>query len=366
MSTTTTEIAWCDRTWNPTKGCSRVSPGCQKCYAEGIALRFSREGLPFHGFVKRDARGKAQWTGKVEPVPDALGEPLSWQKPARVFVNSMSDLFHEELSNENIAAVFGVMAAARQHTFQILTKRAERMREWFAWLEREAHECNAGKGMSQAARCLVEAQRASGGLPKLAREVDRICATPWPLPNVWLGVSVEDQKRADERIPYLRQTPAAIRFLSCEPLLEPIDISRHLWPVHDRWPATYRSSEEARAAGATVTRHRQALVSADARFIDWIIVGGESGGRARPCDPAWLRALVTQGQEAGAAVFVKQLGSLPVEGLDVTGNFRTDPKTGNRQIEMTGRLVPLRHKKGGDMHEWPEDLRVQDFPKETP
>ena len=130
MSTATTAIAWCDRTWNPVRGCSRVSPGCEHCYAELIALRFSRDGLPFHGFVRRDRNEKAQWTGKVELVENALTEPLSWRKPARIFVNSMSDLFHEALPDEDILRVFDVMRQAEHHTFQVLTKRAARMADF--------------------------------------------------------------------------------------------------------------------------------------------------------------------------------------------------------------------------------------------
>lgn len=203
MSTTTTEISWTDRTWNPIRGCSRVSEGCRFCYAEGVAYRFSGPGQPYEGLARK-VNGRAAWTGKVRLVESALTEPLSWRKPARIFVNSMSDLFHEHVSDEFIAAVFGVMAAAPQHTFQVLTKRAERMREVVSALSVElVRECTL-------------------------KLTGRMIRGDWmlPLPNVWLGVSCEDQQRADERIPLLLQTPAVVRFVSCEPLLGPIDLSR--------------------------------------------------------------------------------------------------------------------------------------------
>lgn len=151
----TTGISWTDSTWSPLRGCSVASPGCENCYAAGIAARFSGSGLPFEGFAKKSAkRGLPQWTGKVELRPEHLADPLRWRKGRRIFVSSMSDVFHEELSNEDIAAIFGVMAAAPQHTFQVLTKRAERMKAWFDWFRAELGD-EADAATDRSNECLA-------------------------------------------------------------------------------------------------------------------------------------------------------------------------------------------------------------------
>ena len=147
---------------------------------------------------------------------------MHWRDPVKIFVNSMSDLFFEAFAYEEIAAIFGIMAACPQHTFQVLTKRVEEARSWFAWLSKQAKSVNAGRGMSEAAFCLAMAQRYCSD-KKLTQNLDQLFAQPWPLPNVWLGASVEDQKRADERLPILANLPAAIRFVSYEPALEYVD-----------------------------------------------------------------------------------------------------------------------------------------------
>ena len=330
-----TSIAWTDTTWNPVRGCSRVSEGCRNCYAERQAARFSDHGQYAHGFVERTPSGP-RWTGKVELVPEKLDEPLGWLKPRRVFVNSMSDLFHEALPFEAIDMVFAVMALAWWHTFQVLTKRPERMREYMA--DRGADERTARASLSF---------RPMETLAGVDRSLGTCGWDPWPRPNVWLGVSVEDQATADERIPLLMETPAAVRFLSCEPLLGPVDVSGFMWPVHDRWPSQYRTASEARADGAVVTRHRQGAVLAGTPFVKWVIAGGESGPKARPCDVAWILSLVEQCREAGVPAFVKQLGARP-EAMHANG------------VNMT--TLRLKDAKGADPSEWPEDLRVQEFP----
>jgi protein gp37 len=215
-------------------------------------------------------------------VPEKLTEPLRWKKPRRVFVNSMSDLFHEDLSAAYIADVFAVMARTPQHTYQVLTKRPERM------------------------LMLLLAPPAG--------------VEPWPLPNVWLGVSVENQHFADERIPLLLQTPAAVRFISAEPLLDAVDLSPFL-PVET-------------IGGVELER-----------WLDWVIVGGESGPGARPFNIEWARSIVQQCQAAGVPVFVKQLGRFAIDDSNGTA-FR----------------MALRSTKGGESSEWPADLRVREFP----
>lgn len=205
-----TDIEWADKVWNFIIGCDRISPGCVNCYALRMANRLEQNPMApaYSGIVKTIGKRSPhpEWTGVVRVIPEKLTDPLHWRKPRRVFVNSMSDLFHEGLADGDIEKAFAVMALCPQHTFQVLTKRAARMREWF--------ERMGPFGMNVRGAAF----RIAGKDP----------ATRWPLPNVWLGVSAEDQRRADERIPHLLATPAAVRWISAEPLLGPLDILRDL------------------------------------------------------------------------------------------------------------------------------------------
>lgn len=247
-----TAIEWTDRTWNPVTGCTKVSPGCDHCYAESIAERF-RGGPAFpNGF-------------DVQLREHKLTEPLRWRKPSKVFVNSMSDLFHDAVPDEYIARVFAVMALAPRHTFQVLTKRHARMRSLLS---------------SPAFADLVDAESIPYDRSPLGHR--RISL---PLRNVWLGVSTENQQWADIRIPALLDTPAAIRFVSAEPLLGPIDLIE-AGGVHDSPPRT-------------------GLIRPP---LDWVIVGGESGRAARPMDPQWARDIRDQCVSAGVPFHFKQFG----------------------------------------------------------
>lgn len=305
-----TGISWTDATWNPVRGCSRTiatgakQSGCGDgtgggCYAERTAGRFCGPGKPYEGLVRITAKG-ARWTGEVRLVPEHLADPLRWRKPRRIFVNSMSDLFHEQLPFDQIAAVFGVMAAAPQHTFQVLTKRASRMRRWFELIEREASDSHVPPaeicGIRAVNHCV---DLDSAGLPQV-----------WPLPNVWLGVSVENQEAADERIPELLATPASVRFLSCEPLIGEVDLDK---------PRCGSCGEETPIVdvegghGTTIpwcSEHEEEgsyghWLHLDGG-IDWVIAGCESGPGARTCEVEWLRSLRDQCEEAGVAFFLKQ------------------------------------------------------------
>lgn len=327
-------ISWTEQTWNPIRGCSRVSEGCRNCYAETMAARFSGPGQPYEGLAKSTPSGP-RWTGKVMLVEDHLADPLKWTRPRLVFVNSMSDLFHEALTNEQIAAVFGVMAAAPRHTFQVLTKRAKRMREWFAWLEATARQIvNVFPDDPVAwrrAHLLSAAGLRTGALSKKPISAAVISAQPWPLPNVWLGVSVEDQASADERIPYLLETPAAVRWVSYEPALGPVDFGAWLGS------RDYVATEGGQFASDPA--------------IDWIVVGGESGPGARPFDVELARKTIEACRAAEVACFVKQLGARP---------YTLNPNCTAQDDEQ---FWSLRDKKGGDPSEWPEDLRVREWPK---
>lgn len=226
-----TKIEWADKVWNPVTGCTKVSDGCRNCYAERMAERFWKD----------------RQFSDVQCHADRLKQPLSWKKPARVFVNSMSDLFHLDVDKDFIGDVFRNMEKTPQHTFIILTKRPKEMLYWFNLMNAERY-----------------------------------------LPNVWLGVSVENQQTADERIPLLLKTPAAVRFVSCEPLLGPVDLSNN-HPEY-LWGQDSRDGET------------------DQDPLDWVICGGESGPNARPMHPDWARSLRDQCQAAGVPFFFKQNG----------------------------------------------------------
>lgn len=293
------------RTWNPIRGCTRISPGCGGpgphggCYAEVIAARFSGPGLPYHGIAEMRG-GKARWTGKLAFVEEKLTEPLKVRKPTTWFVNSMSDLFHESVPDAWIDRVFAVMALCPQHTFQVLTKRSARMRSYMQNDER-----------SPAARVLKIGD-AAGRIAYAAK----IPATewPWPLPNVWLGVSAEDQRRADERVPDLLATPAAVRFVSAEPLLGPIDF-RALKPGPeeislDALAGAFTATASFAGGLANYQAGLDALPPLPSRRpgLDWIIVGGESGPGARPMHPDWARQIRDACAAAGVAFHFKQWG----------------------------------------------------------
>jgi len=289
-----TGIEWTDATWNPMTGCQKISEGCRWCYADTMAKRIQGNYRKLEGEGKPIPAGIKRYRDGFAPAfhPDALGEPLRWMKPRRVFVCSMSDLFHTSFSFEQIAAVFGVMAACPQHQFQVLTKRVDRALKFYEWLQ-DRIEYHGGWCPGGAAQvCFMEAMKYTSeiSLGQMMGEVDE--RVPWPLPNVWVGVTVENQRAADERIPLLLKVPAAVRFLSCEPLIGPVDLVE-----------TFEDVIGSLGAGRlcdTWTLHGNSM--------DWVIAGGESGPKARPSHPDWFRQLRDQCQAAGVAFFFKQWG----------------------------------------------------------
>jgi protein gp37 len=294
-------ITWTDATWNPIRGCSRVSEGCRNCYAERVAYRFSGPGGPFEGLVRVNAAGKRQpqWNGTVRVVEEHMLDPLKWKRPRRIFVNSMSDLFHENLADDTIDRVFAVMALCPQHSFQVLTKRPERM---LAYLKQAFSE--------QQMQRWVDAARRDAIVNLSPRDEAALVDLEWPLPNVWLGVSVEDQKTADERIPLLLQTPAAVRWISAEPLLGPIDLEE--LPSFSGIGRYLDSLSNAGAEDADIPSK-----------LDWVVVGGESGSGARPMHPDWARSLRDQCVAAGVAFHFKQWGEwLPAMCDGAPGDFQ--------------------------------------------
>ncbi|RUV65188.1 MAG: DUF5131 family protein [Mesorhizobium sp.] len=300
-----THIEWTDATWNPIVGCSIVSPGCTNCYAmklAGTRLKHieSRRGLT------RDTKAGPVWTGEVRLNEQWLDQPLKWKQPRRIFVCAHGDLFAENVPDEWIDKVFAIMALAPQHTFQVLTKRAKRMREYFEKIDTELRAAGehgyTPRRFDQIACDITRSPCAAGWM----EEQD------WPFPNVWLGVSAERQQEADERIPHLLMTPAAIRFVSAEPLLGPIDFTSICWRDDDA---------DIRANSLTAEAWVENSDSASAYSndcdgvtgLDWIIVGGESGPGARPMHPAWARSIRDQCAAAGVPFFFKQWGAWGLE-----------------------------------------------------
>jgi protein gp37 len=266
-----TGISWADATWNPTVGCTKISAGCTNCYA--FKLHEKRHRAWKDGWDKAPPQYHKPFS-ELQVMDDRrLTDPLRWKKHRRIFVNSVSDLFHEDLEEFAIAKVFGVMAVAQSHRFMVFTKRPERMRDFLK------------------------------------------ATWPTPLPNVMLGVSVEDQETADERVPILLDTPAIRRAVSYEPALERVDFTGFMgWDEF--------SAGEAK--------------------LDWIIVGGESGPGARPFHREWAQRVVDDCFLAKVACHVKQMGS--------------NPYKGNEPWNLPG--------KGGDMMAWPPALRVRQWPDE--
>ena len=243
-----TKIEWCQETWNPVTGCSHAgSPGCDHCYAKRMAQRLKGR----YGYPKDDPF-------KVTSHPDRLDQPLKWEKPRRIFVVSMGDLFHEDVKYEWTDSIWSRMAKCPQHTFLVLTKRPERMSEFVSEVGVFNYDV---------------------------------------LPNLWLGVTAENQATADERIPILLQIPAAVRFVSVEPMLSEIWIQNYL-NLYE--PTTGKPG--VKIVGADMFGYQQK------RFIDWVIVGGESGPCARPMHPDWARSIRDQCKAAGVPFFFKQWG----------------------------------------------------------
>ena len=314
-----TGIAWTNATWNPVTGCTKVSQGCKHCYAEREWGRLSanQTATAYYGRTFTD----------VACHEDRLDQPLRRKKPRMIFVNSMSDLFHEDVPDTFIDRVFAVMALAEKHTFQVLTKRPERMLRWF-----DPGFDNREHAVGQAMREIGAARGGEdAGLPE------------WPLPNVWLGVSVEDQATADERIPPLLQTPAAVRWVSAEPILGRIDLE-HVQLDED----TYYNA----LTGDSLMLSRTIIPMENT--LSWVVCGGESGNSARALDAHHLRPLIKQCQKAGTPVFVKQLG---YRFMDLDNVFY------GAGVPTTDNARRLTHRAGANMDEWPEDLRVREWPK---
>ncbi|MGG1598509.1 DUF5131 family protein [Paenibacillus naphthalenovorans] len=323
-------IEWTDATWNPVVGCTRVSEGCRNCYAYELHDRRHRA----HTAGKKLPEQYAKPFKEVQLFPDRLAQPFHWKRPRRIFVNSLSDLFHDDVPDDFIWSVFEIMAQSPQHTFQVLTKRPQRMAELLAG----RYWRNLGTPDRPFFARIIKGEHRAGDVPFL--------------PNVWLGVSVENQRAADERIPLLLQTPAAVRFLSCEPLLGPLNLARV--EPKDRNDVIINSLAGEYYVPFTILDNRPR--------IDWVIVGGESGPNARPIHPDWVRDIRNQCQKAGVSFFFKQWGEwaqvhdLRCNEPGIKGKpwFNFDPDTSVCKIgkKAAGRLLD-----GRTWDEMPEVVR---------
>jgi protein gp37 len=320
-------IEWTDATWPIVQGCDPVSQGCVHCYAVPLLWRLMHHtnpkiSAPLQGLVEQHANADGEtilrFTGKLALREDRLTWPLSWKEPRMIFVPSHGDIFQKDVPDQFIDKIFAVMALCPQHTFQVLTKRAERMLDYFA---------SPGIGKLRETRIYMQVREFVGvDFGRFDPGPDQL-----PLLNVWLGVSCERQEEADERIPLLLQTPAAVRFISAEPLLGPINLKR-IRVAGRGWQDVLEGWRDCKDYPG-----RENL-------LDWAIIGGESGSKEKAREHRLEHSLdlIEQCRTAGVAVFEKQLGSNPT---------------------LNGRPLQLKHPKGGDWNEWPQALRVREFPR---
>lgn len=321
------KIEWTDATWNPVRGCTRVSPGCDNCYAIQVASRY-----PWgKGLTRERVRlGVLDWSGRVDTLQEKLDEPLHWKRPRRVFVCSGADLFHHKVPDAFLDDVFLRMLLASRHTFQCLTKRIDRAADYLE---------------VAPIRLRALAQRRGYGVE-----------WRWPFRNVHIGTSVENQETANQRLPDLLRCSAWVRFLSCEPLLGPLDLTEWIGHPLARCIAHHERTEHLCGGGGPLVDCSECDFAVewddDGRTltptVDWVIAGGESGTSARSCDTAWLQTLADDCEHAQIPFFLKQLGRRSIH-----AGVRLD------------KTVPRWHKKGADPEQWPSGLtRRREYPVE--
>jgi protein gp37 len=295
-----TKILWADATLNPAYGCSKVSPACDNCYAARMADRMAHNVQVcqyFEGLTDKNH----EWTGRVNLFPERMEQALKWMRPRRIFVGSMTDLFHEDVPVDFLDQVFAVMAMACQHTFMILTKRPDRMRQYIKGVQGVPID-------SPRDFVLFDSWRAVHG--------EHYGQRLWPLPNVWLGVTVENQAMDDARIPILLDTPAAKRFVSIEPMLGTVDLGHHLTSC---FGCGNQGSTEMclNRPGSGHDLCRACGKGDNPNGLDWVICGGETGPGARPLRPDWARGLRDQCAAADVPFMFKQWGDFgPCPGTD--------------------------------------------------
>jgi protein gp37 len=326
-----THIEWADATVNYVNGCSVISAGCTNCYAMRLAgTRLQHH--PSRAGLTRPSKAGPVWTGETRAWEPALQQVLRWKRPRRIFWNAHGDLFHDSVPDAVIDRQWAVMALTPQHTHMVLTKRPARMR---AYLTDPARPYRLARAVLDLAIAMPAILKVEPWPVKTIGDIDDptdVTMATLPLPNVWLGTSVEDQRAADERIPHLLATPAAIRFLSCEPLLGPVDLAGVVAPTS--W--LYQPLRGVRF-DPMQPPHYGADEEKTAR-IDWVIAGGESGPGARPMHPDWARLLRDRCAAAGVAFYFKQWGEWrEVDGPQTTHHHRM-VGAGTHWIGTDGRL----------------------------
>ena len=325
------KIPWTDATWNPVVGCTKVSAGCANCYAEKMAYRLACMGQKkYQAVISTDG---GPWNGEIYYDESVLDKPLHWKKPRRIFVCSMGDLCHTNVPFEFIDKVVARVALCPQHDFQFLTKRPDRMLEYFnAVLTHKVYCENTTNEGNTRTRIRHEALEILHKRQQTCKKAYNMWDGRWPLRNLWLGTSISTQADADENIPHLLPIPATVRFVSAEPLLGPIDLT----DVHEKiglsCDVINDATEDAAKFNRVYGKHLDKPYVPDPT-VNWLIIGCESGKNRRPCKIEWVRDLVNQCDAAGVAVYIKQ--------LDINGKANKNPA------------------------EWPPDLRRQEYPGET-
>ena len=327
-----TKIEWTNETWNPIIGCNKISPGCDNCYAEKMAhrLKFNPKTVGKYYFITNNGK----WTGEMHAFVDEFQKPLQWKNPRMIFVCSMGDLFHESVPFEWINRVFAVIASCQHHTFQILTKRPKRMKEYFDYINQESIKYHA--------REVRNISYAESRINVMLSDISnlKIKDRKFPFNNLWLGVTTENQEQANKRIPILLQIPAAIRFVSCEPMLSNIDLTRvsKLTGLGLKYINSLSGIEWYNDIDSNNYNNWYGK-------LDWVICGGESGPKARPMHPNWVKSLRDQCKNAEVPFFFKQWGEwttsfmVPVDlskvkntSIDNTTYYKVGKKKAGRKL----------------------------------
>lgn len=372
-----TAIEWTDVSANPLRAvtregktgwaCVKVSSGCANCYAESVNRRFGT-GRPFTADGMKDVRVVLDEQRITRMVTASIRGPFrAPDGRPKCFIGDMTDIFGPWVDDDTLDCIFATFALRPDIDFQVLTKRPERMAEYLLtggsigerYNERETHVGLTALGMVLDACSVNYGSKLGNGV--MLRRDGELCA--WPLPNVWLGTSVEDQQRADERIPHLLRCPAAVRFLSVEPLLGPVDLRRWVGGS-DTSEYDVEPTDAHCVVCGCVWDEDDGSHECPPGFIrpSWVIVGGESGPKARPCNAEWMHSVVRQCSAAGVPCFVKQLGACFSDAINgIAGRSLDIPPEGMELLSHR-----LRDPKGGDMSEWPDDLRVRHWPVVLP